>query len=155
MEFGKWWNRDVGINPHWISSPFPELYLAASMRSLRRYPLLEVKIRSRPHRHKRGSEHECKSFPLKATRTERLLYFWKQALQKDIKMKKAQGIKPHDVVPGLQVIRDIYNLPRIPVDSEGGCLCYYCEKHTKRARREKFFKLPRYFCILVFCYKLM
>ena len=70
-------------------------------------------------------------------------------------MKKAQGIKPHDVLPGLQVIRDIYNLPRIPVDSEGGCLCYYCEKHIKRAQREKFFKLPRYFCILVFCYKLM
>ena len=59
-------------------------------------------------------------------------------------MKKAQGIKPRDVLPGLQVIRDIYNLPRIPVDSEGECLCYYCEKHVKRARREKFFKLPRY-----------
>ena len=59
-------------------------------------------------------------------------------------MKKAQGIKPRDVVPGLQVIRDIYNLPRIPVDSEGGCLCYYCEKHIKRARREKFFKMSRY-----------
>ena len=59
-------------------------------------------------------------------------------------MKKAQGIKPRDALPGLQVIRDIYDLPRIPVGSEGGCLCFYCEKHIKRARREKFFKLPRY-----------
>ena len=70
-------------------------------------------------------------------------------------MKKAQGIKPRDVVPGLQVIRDIYNLPRIPVDSEGGCLCYYCEKHIKRTQREKLFKFPRYFCILFFHYKLL
>ena len=59
-------------------------------------------------------------------------------------MKKEQGIKPRDVLPGLQTIRDIYNLPRIPVDSEGGCLCYYCEKHIKRAQREKFFKMPRH-----------
>ena len=59
-------------------------------------------------------------------------------------MNKAQGIKSRDVLPGLQVIRDIYNLPRIPVDSEGECHCYYCEKHIKRARREKVFKLPRY-----------
>ena len=65
-------------------------------------------------------------------------------------MKKAQGIKPRDVLPGLQVIRDIYNLPRIPVDSEAGCLCYYCEKHMKRARRETFFKLPRYVFIAPF-----
>ena len=67
-------------------------------------------------------------------------------------MKKTQGIKPLDVLPGLQVIRDIYNLPRIPVDSEGECHCYYCEKDIKRARREKFFKLARYFCEIVFCY---
>ena len=59
-------------------------------------------------------------------------------------MKRSQGIKPRDVLPGLQAIRDIYNLPRIPVDSDGGCHCYYCEKHIERARREKFFKLPRY-----------
>ena len=59
-------------------------------------------------------------------------------------MKKAEGIKPRDVLPGLQAIRDIYNLPRIPVDSEGGCHCHCCEKHIKRARREKFFKFPRY-----------
>jgi len=59
-------------------------------------------------------------------------------------MKKAQGIKPRDVLPGLQAIRDIYNLPRIPVDPEGECLCYYCKKHIKRARWEEFFKLPRY-----------
>ena len=44
-------------------------------------------------------------------------------------MKKAQGVKPKDVLPGLQVIRDIYNLPRIPVDPEGECHCYYCEKN--------------------------
>ena len=66
-------------------------------------------------------------------------------------MNKAQGIKSRDVLPGLQVIRDIYNLPRIPVGAEGECHCYYCEKHIKRARREKFFKLPRYFCEIVFC----
>ena len=54
-------------------------------------------------------------------------------------MKKTQGIKPREVLPGLQVIRDIYNLPRIPVDTEGDC-----EKHIKRTRREKFLKLPRY-----------
>ena len=65
-------------------------------------------------------------------------------------MKKAQGIKPHDVLPGLQVIRDIYNLPRIPVDSEGGCRCYYCEKHLKRSQRKKFFKLPKYVLIPFF-----
>ena len=70
-------------------------------------------------------------------------------------MKKAQGIKPRDVLPGLQVIRDIYNLPRIPVDSEGGCLCYYCEKHIKRAQRRRFFKLPRYFCEITSCYNLL
>ena len=63
-------------------------------------------------------------------------------------MKKAQGIKPRDVLPGLQAMRDIYNLPRIPVDSEGECRCYYCEKHIKRAQRGKFFKLPRYVFIL-------
>ena len=57
-------------------------------------------------------------------------------------MNKAQGIKSRDVLPGLQVIRDIYNLPRIDVDAEGECHCYYCKKHIKRARREKFFKLP-------------
>ena len=81
---------------------------------------------------------------------------WKAAikeLQKDIKMKKAQGIKPSDVLQGLQVIQDVYNLPRIPVDSEGGCLCCYCEKHIKRARRGKFIKMPRYFCEIIFCYK--
>ena len=66
-------------------------------------------------------------------------------------MKKAEGIKPRDVLPGLQAIRDIYNLPRIPVDSEGECLCYYCEKHIKRARRGKFFKLPRYFVRFSVC----
>ena len=58
-------------------------------------------------------------------------------------MKKAQGIKPRDVLQSLQVVRDVYNLPRIPVDSEGGCLCYYCEKHIKRAQRKKIFKLPK------------
>ena len=62
-------------------------------------------------------------------------------------MKKEQGIKPRDVLPGLQAIRDIYNLPRIPVDAEGECHCYYCEKHIKRARRQKIFKLPRYVSI--------
>ena len=41
-------------------------------------------------------------------------------------MNKAQGIKPRDVLPGLQVIRDIYNLPGIPVDAEGECYRYYC-----------------------------
>ena len=71
-------------------------------------------------------------------------------------MKKAQGgIKPRDVLPGLQAMRDIYNLPRIPVDSEGECLCYYCEKHIKRAQRGKFFKLPRYLCGIVFCYNVL
>ena len=69
-------------------------------------------------------------------------------------MNKAQGIKSRDVLPGLQVIRDIYNLPRIPVDAEGECHCYYCEKHIKRARREKFFKLPRYVFILSFHHSL-
>ena len=78
----------------------------------------------------------------------------KQELQKDAKMKKAQGIKPREVLLALQVMRDIYNLPRIPVDSEGECLCYYCEKHIKRAQRGKFFKLLRYFCEMVFWYKL-
>jgi len=73
-----------------------------------------------------------------------LFNFWQQELQKDIEMKKVQRTKPRDVLPGLQVIRDIYSLPRIPVDSEGGCLCYYCEKHIRRARREKFFKISRY-----------
>ena len=70
-------------------------------------------------------------------------------------MKKGQGLKPHDVLPGLQVIRDIYNLPRIPVDSEGGCLCYYCEKHIKRAQREKFFKIPRYVFISLLTHTLI
>ena len=70
-------------------------------------------------------------------------------------MNRAQGIKSRDVLPGLQVIRDIYNLPRIPVDAEGECHCYYCEKHIKRARRGKFFKLPRYFCETVFRYKFL
>ena len=70
-------------------------------------------------------------------------------------MKKAQGFKPRDVLPGLQVIRDIYNLPRIPVDPEGECHCYYCEKHIMRALREKFFKLHRYFVEIVFCYKFL
>ena len=69
-------------------------------------------------------------------------------------MNKAQGIKSRDVIPGLQVIRDIYNLPRIPVDSEGDCHCYYCEKHIKRARREKCFKLPRYVFITAFHHNL-
>ena len=69
-------------------------------------------------------------------------------------MNKAQGIKSRDVLPGLLVIRDIYNFPRIPVDSEGKCHCYYCEKHIKRARREKFFKLPRYVFILSFHHSL-
>ena len=69
-------------------------------------------------------------------------------------MKKAQGIKPNDVLTGLQVIRDIYNFPRIPVDSEGECHCYYCEKHIKRARREKFFKLSRYVLIVSFHHSL-
>ena len=77
------------------------------------------------------------------------MFSFKQELQ------KTQGIKPRDVLPGLQVIRDIYNLPRIPVDSEGECRCYYCEKHSKRARRGKFFKLPRYFCETVLCYKFL
>ena len=79
-------------------------------------------------------------------------FFSKQELQKDTKMKKTQGIRPRDVLQGLQAIRDIYNLPRIPVDPEGGCLCYYCEKYIKRARRGKFFKLPRYFCIIAFLF---
>ena len=70
-------------------------------------------------------------------------------------MNRAQGIKSRDVLTGLQVIRDIYNLPRIPVDAEGECHCYYCEKHIKRARRGKFFKLPRYFCETVFHYKFL
>ena len=69
-------------------------------------------------------------------------------------MSKAQGIKSRDVLPGLQVIRDIYNFPRIPVDAEGECHCYYCEKHIKRARREKFFKLPRYVFVLSFHHSL-
>ena len=60
-------------------------------------------------------------------------------------MNRAKGIKSRDVLPGLQVIRDIYNLPRIPVDTEGDC-----EKHIKRTRREKFLKLPRYVFILSF-----
>ena len=68
-------------------------------------------------------------------------------------MNKAQGFKSRDVLPGLQVIRDIYNLPRIPVDAEGECH-YYCEKHIKRARREKFFKLPRYVFIVSFHHSL-
>ena len=76
--------------------------------------------------------------------------FWKQELQ-----KAQAGIKPRDVLPGLQVIRDICNLPRIPVDSEGRCHCYYCEKHIKRAQRGTFFKLPRYFGEIVFCYKFL
>ena len=70
-------------------------------------------------------------------------------------MKKAQGMKPRDVLPGLQVIRDIYNLPRIPVDSGGECHCYYCEKHIKRARRENVFKLPRYVFISSFRHSLL
>ena len=65
-------------------------------------------------------------------------------------MNRAKGIKSRDVLPGLQVIRDIYNLPRIPVDAEGECHCHYCEKHIKRTRREKFLKLPRYVFILSF-----
>ena len=69
-------------------------------------------------------------------------------------MNKPQGIKSRDVLPGLQVIRDIYNLPRIPVDAEGECHCYYCEKHMKRARRKKFFNLPRYVFILSFHHSL-
>ena len=69
-------------------------------------------------------------------------------------MNKAQRIKSRDVLPGLQVIRDIYNLPRIPVDAEGECHCYYCEKHMKRAGREKLFKLPRYVFILSFHHSL-
>ena len=65
-------------------------------------------------------------------------------------MKKAGGIKRLDMLQGLQAMRDVYKLPRIPVDTEGECLCYYCEKHIKRARREKFFKIPRYFCLVDF-----
>jgi len=65
-------------------------------------------------------------------------------------MKKEQGNKTRDVLQGLQVVRDIYSLPRIPVDSAGECLCYYCEKHIKRAQREKLFKMPRYIFILLF-----
>ena len=68
--------------------------------------------------------------------------------------KKEQGKKSRDVLQGLQVIRDIYSSPRIPVDSEGECLCYYGEKHIKRAQREKFSKMSRYFFQIVsFCYK--
>ena len=90
-----------------------------------------------------------KSCPLKL---KDFFIFLKQELQKGIEMKKAKGIKPRDVLPGLQAIRDVYNLPRIPVESEGGCLCYYCERHTKRAQSETFFKLLRSGLIFLFHY---
>ena len=78
------------------------------------------------------------------------LHFLKQELQKDLKMKKAQGLKARDVLQGLQAIRDsIICLGFLLIQKVSAVSVI---KHMKRARREKFWNCPGTFVSQFLCY---
>ncbi|KAJ7363502.1 hypothetical protein OS493_009657 [Desmophyllum pertusum] len=62
------------------------------------------------------------------------------------KMKKSKGVKPGAFVLSVEPLRKISALflPAHYKKPQVGCRCYYCEKHNKKGRGGRFFKLPRF-----------
>ncbi|KAJ7370025.1 hypothetical protein OS493_034757 [Desmophyllum pertusum] len=61
-------------------------------------------------------------------------------------MKKSKGVKPGAFVLNVEPVAEDFCtvLPAHYKNPQVGCRCYYCEKHNKKSRGRRFFKLPRF-----------